>query len=76
MASYRQITGQAPKGVELPASKLNARNGDDDAHLRLAGIPAPIYGPAGGSYGDDFAYIDEMVLCSQVLALAALKTCG
>ncbi|MGH8060294.1 MAG: hypothetical protein ACREOH_24160 [Candidatus Entotheonellia bacterium] len=71
--SYRKITGQAPKRIGLPASELNARYGDDDAHLWEAGIPAPIYGPAGGSYGEDFAYIDEMVLCSQVLALTAFE---
>jgi acetylornithine deacetylase len=75
-ASYKQITGQAPKSIGLPASELNARYGDDDAHLWAAGIPAPIYGPAGGSYGEDFAYIDEMVLCSQVLALTALEICA
>lgn len=71
--SYRKITGQEPKSIGLPASELNARYGDDDAHLWEAGIPALIYGPAGGSYGEDFAYIDEMVLCSQVLALTALE---
>jgi acetylornithine deacetylase len=76
VASYQQITGQAPRGVGRPASELNARYGDDDAHLWQAGIPAPIYGPAGGSYGEDFAYIDEMVLCSQVLALTALHMCA
>ncbi len=76
VASYRKITGQAPRSVGLPASELNARYGDDDAHLWEAGIPAPIYGPAGGSYGEDFAYIDEMVLCSEVLALTALDICA
>jgi acetylornithine deacetylase len=74
-ANYRQVTGREPKSVGVPASELNARYGDDDAHLWAAGIPAPIYGPAGGSYGDDFAYIDEMLLCSQVLALTALDIC-
>jgi acetylornithine deacetylase len=76
VASYRKITGQEPKSIGLPASELNARYGDDDAHLWEAGIPAPIYGPAGGSYGEDFAYIDEMLLCSQVLALTALEICA
>ena len=75
VSGYKQVTGQEPKSVG-PASELSARYGDDDAHLWEAGIPAPIYGPAGGSYGDDYADIDEMVLCSQVLALAALETCG
>jgi acetylornithine deacetylase len=74
--SYQKITGQKPRSVGLPASELNARYGDDDAHLWEAGIPAPIYGPSGGSYGEDFAHIDEMVLCSQVLALTALEICA
>jgi acetylornithine deacetylase len=76
VASYTKITGQAPRSVGLPASALNARYGDDDAHLWQAGIPAPIYGPAGGSYGEDFAALDEMLLCSQVLALTALESCA
>jgi acetylornithine deacetylase len=76
VASYQKITGRAPRSVGLPASELNARYGDDDAHLWQAGIPAPIYGPAGGSYGEDFTYIDEMLLCSQVLALTALERCA
>ena len=75
-ANYRQVTGQEPQGIGPPASALNARYGDDDAHLWEAGIPAPIYGPSGGSYGEDYANIDEMVLCSQVLALTARDICG
>ncbi len=75
-ANYRQVTGQEPQGIGPPASALNARYGDDDAHLWEAGIPAPIYGPSGGSYGEDYTNIDEMVLCSQVLALTALDICG
>jgi hypothetical protein len=73
---YTKVTGRAPRSVGLPASALNARYGDDDAHLWQAGIPAAIYGPTGGSYGEDFAHIDEMVLCSKVLALTALEVCG
>jgi acetylornithine deacetylase len=76
VASYQTITGRKPKRIGLPASELNARYGDDDAHLWEAGIPAPIYGPSGGSYGEDFTYIDEMLLCSQVLALTALDICA
>ena len=75
-SSYRKITGRDPKGIGLPASDISARYGDDDAHLWLAGIPAPIYGPAGGSYGNDYSDIDEMVLCSQVLTLTALEVCA
>jgi succinyl-diaminopimelate desuccinylase len=76
VASYRKITGHEPKSIGRPASELNARYGDDDAHLWEAGIPTLIYGPAGGSYGEDFASIDEMVLCSQVLALTAMEICA
>lgn len=75
-SSYKKVTGGEPKGIGLPPSVLSARYGDDDAHLWEAGIPAPIYGPSGGSYGDDFTYIDEMVLCSKVLALTALDICS
>ena len=73
---YRKVTGRVPKGVGLPPSDISARYGDDDAHLWLAGIPAPIYGPGGGSYGNDYSDIDEMVLCSQVLALTAVDICS
>jgi acetylornithine deacetylase len=76
VASYKKVTGQVPRSIGLPASELSARYGDDDAHLWQAGIPAPIYGPSGGSYGEDYAYIDEMVLCSKVLALTALDICA
>ena len=75
-ANYTKVTGREPNTIGLPASELSARYGDDDAHLWLAGIPAPIYGPGGGSYGNDYSNIDEMVLCSQVLALTALDVCS
>ena len=76
VSGYKQVTGHEPRGVGPPATQLGGRYGDDDAHLWEAGIPAPIYGPSGGSYGDDYADIDEMILCSKVLALAALEMCG
>ncbi len=75
-ASYQKVTGQPPQAIGAPPSALSARYGDDDAHLWEAGIPCPIYGPSGGSYGEDFALIEEMVLCSKVLALTALDICG
>jgi len=74
--NYRKVTGAEPRGIGFPPSELSARYGDDDAHLWEAGIPAPIYGPSGGSYGEDYTNIDEMVLCSQVLALTAQDICG
>ena len=74
--SYRMVAGKEPESIGTPLSALSSRYGDDDAHLWEAGIPAPIYGPSGGSYGDDFASIEEMVLCSKVLALTAIDICG
>jgi acetylornithine deacetylase/succinyl-diaminopimelate desuccinylase-like protein len=74
--AYRRVTGAEPRGIGLPASPLGARYGAAAAHLWRAGIPAPIYGPSGGSNGDDYSLIDEMVLCSQVLALTAVEICG
>ena len=38
--------------------------------------PAPAYRHFEGSYGEDYADIDGMVLCSKVLGLAALEMCG
>ena len=76
VSSYKQVTGVEPRGVGPPATQLSGRYGDDDAHLWEAGIPAPIYGPSGGSYGNDYSDIDEMVLCTNVLALTALEMCG
>ena len=74
--AYRRVTSSAPRAIGAPASPLGTRYGDDDAHLWMAGIPAPIYGPSGGSYGEDYALIDEMVLCSQVLGVTAVDVCG
>ena len=74
--SYRRVTGNEVRQVGPPESALSARYGDDDAHLWLAGIPAPIYGPSGGSYGVDYSDIDEMELCSRVLALTAESICS
>lgn len=76
VGNYRKITNKEPQNIGLPASELGARYGDDDAHLWQAGIPCCIYGPSGGSYGLDYANIDEMLLCSKVLALTALQICG
>ncbi len=75
-SGYRKVTGREPENVGPPPSVLGARYGDDDAHLWEAGIPAPIFGPSGGSYADDYTSISEMLLCSQVLALTALDFCA
>ncbi|MFQ5872398.1 MAG: M20 family metallopeptidase [Dehalococcoidia bacterium] len=75
VSRYKQVTGREPEAVG-PALPIGARYGDDDSHLWQAGIPCCIYGPAGEAYGLDFTYIDQMVLCSQVLALTALHFCA
>ena len=75
VGSYRDVTGREPRGVGLPASDLGTRYGDDDAHLWQAGIPSCLYGPGGGGYGVEYAYVDEMVLCSRVLSLTAVRYC-
>ncbi len=60
------MTRHEPRGVGPPATQWGA----------AMEMTTPIYGPSGGSYGDDYADIDEMVLCSKVLALAALELSG
>lgn len=74
--SYRQVTGRDPQAVGAPSMLIGAYYGDDDAHLWKAGIPTVIYGPGGSGYRVEYTLIDEMVLCSQVLALTALHICG
>ncbi len=59
-------------GVVLPYSYC----GNDTAHLERAGIPCCLYGPRG--YDEEVekhVRIDEMMECSKVLALAALRVC-
>jgi acetylornithine deacetylase len=57
--------------VRLPQSYA----GNDTTHLWAAGIPCCIYGPGGGytDYHDVHVELDDLFLCTRVLALTALE---
>ena len=67
------MTGAEPEhlGVRLPQSYA----GNDTTHLWAAGIPCCIYGPGGGytDYHDVHVYLEDLLLCTRVLALTALE---
>jgi acetylornithine deacetylase len=67
------VTGREPEhfGVRLPQSYA----GNDTTHLWGAGIPCCIYGPGGGytDYHDVHTYLEDLLLCTRVLALTALE---
>jgi len=69
-----ETSGKEPEvGVKLPISY----GGTDTAHLFPAGIPACVYGPAGGSPGDDQSIsVEELVTCAKVYAAAIEEFCG
>ena len=60
------VRGSMPKvGVSLPSGY----SGNDTSHLKAAGIPCCLYGPAGAPDGPErylWASIDEMMTCAQV----------
>jgi len=60
------VSGSAPKvGVSLPSGY----SGNDTSHLKAAGIPCCLYGPAGAPDGPErylWASIDEMLTCARV----------
>ncbi len=62
------VRGSAPKvGVSLPSGY----SGNDTSHLKAAGIPSCLYGPAGAPDGPErylWASIDEMMTCARVYA--------
>jgi acetylornithine deacetylase len=70
--NLRRLTGAEPEhlGVRLPQSYA----GNDTTHLWAAGIPCCLYGPGGGytDYHDVHVELDDLFLCTRVLALAAL----
>lgn len=76
--NYQELTGQAPKTIGAILPLAYAAN--DSAHLLKAGIPCVLYGPSGGwdqpGEPDQWVNIDEMVLCSKVMALTALEVCN
>ena len=67
------LTGREPEhfGVRLPQSYA----GNDTTHLWAAGIPCCLYGPGGGytDYHDVHVYLEDLFLCTRVLALTALE---
>jgi acetylornithine deacetylase len=73
--SHQHITGKNPYiGAKLPLSYA----ANDTGHLWKAGVPCFLYGP-DGNFGvdpfDHYTYIDEMIICTKVLALTALDVC-
>lgn len=62
------VRGSAPSvGVSLPSGY----SGNDTSHLKAAGIPCCLYGPAGAPDGPErylWASIDEMMTCARVYA--------
>ena len=71
--NLHDMTGREPEhfGVRLPQSY----SGNDTTHLWGAGIPCCIYGPGGGytDYHDVHVYLEDLYLCTRVLALTALE---
>jgi acetylornithine deacetylase len=67
------MTGAEPEhfGVRLPQSYA----GNDTTHLWAAGIPCCLYGPGGGytDYHDVHVDLEDLFLCTRVLALTALE---
>jgi acetylornithine deacetylase len=73
--NYRFLTG---KDVErIGAVPPYSYAGNDTAHLQLAGIPCCLYGPRGDPEETEMhVRIDEMIICSKVLALTAVDVCN
>jgi acetylornithine deacetylase len=75
--SYRAVMGREPAaiGTVLPHSY----SADDTCHLRKAGIPCLLYGPAtirGNETEDDACVlVSEMEIVTRVLAITALDVC-
>jgi len=71
--NLRLMTGAEPEhfGVRLPQSYA----GNDTTHLWAAGIPCCLYGPGGGytDYHDVHVDLEDLFLCTRVLALTALE---
>jgi acetylornithine deacetylase len=71
--NLRLVTGREPEhfGVRLPQSYA----GNDTTHLWGAGIPCCLYGPGGGytDYHDVHTRLEDLFVCTRVLALTALE---
>ncbi|HSF15803.1 MAG TPA: M20/M25/M40 family metallo-hydrolase [Vicinamibacteria bacterium] len=73
--SYSQVTGSEPR-IGPPEPAFRGYHGNDTSHLWQRGIPCCLYGPSGDWETWRWSYVDEMTLCAQVLALAAVDICG
>lgn len=74
--SYQGVTGRELARIGAPEPAYRGYHGNDTAHLWQRGIPCCLYGPSGDWETWRWAYVDEMTLCTQVLALTALEICG
>jgi len=73
---YQKVTGREPALIGPPEPAYRGYHGNDTAHFWQRGIPCCLYGPSGDWETWRWAYVDEMTLCTQVLALAAVDICG
>lgn len=73
---YTAVTGREPAGIGAPEPAYRGYHGNDTSHLWQRGIPCCLYGPGGDWETWRYAHVDEMTLCAQVLALAAVKVCS
>jgi acetylornithine deacetylase len=71
--NLHRVASREPEhfGVRLPQSYA----GNDTTHLWAAGIPCCLYGPGGGytDYHDVHTYLEDLYVCTRVLALTALE---
>ena len=74
--SYKQVTGGEPALIGPPKPVYRGYHGNDTAHFWQRGIPCCLYGPSGDWETWRWAYVDEMALCTQVLAVAAVDICN
>ena len=67
VSRYEKVTGREPLGLDHRLLSWGS----------VMGMTTPTCGrPEFQPYGDDYASINEVVLCSRVVALAAPETCG
>jgi len=73
---YLEVTGREPDHIGTPLPTYRGYTGNDTAHFWQRGIPCCIYGPGGDWETFRSIDVEEMTLCSKVLALTALKVCA
>ncbi len=73
--NHKLVTGQDVERVGAVPPYSYA--GNDTAHLQRAGIRCCLYGPRGDPEETEMhVRIDEMIICSKVLALTAIDVCN